>query len=1028
MIRIAMHPLLLRQIEQALLDLSACPAAVAAVLQLVSETYQAFDDEKTVCREMERLDHIIEFLPDAIFAVDNEHRVIAWNKAMAVMTGVPKQEILGTGGFEYAIPFYGHPRPVLLDFIAKDPSQSYPMYSPEQTQNQTRATEVFVPALHGGRGAFVWTKASPLYDRQGRIAGAIQSIRDITEKKRSEITTRVLYLVSTAASTPMDNAELFSQVNDLLVWHLDIQILHIALPDFEIDTYTFSCLDQDSCASAEILTRLADLAAKVQQTMQPTIFTERPNLTETGYLGQTVWFASPLKYGSRILGSVVIVLPEDNLHFSTRDAPILASVADHLALAISRNATEQALRRSEEKHRLIFENATEGIFQASLDHDLLNANPALARILGYPDVESLMRHRKGFLRHLLSDKDRLTLMDQVLNQGRIDNFETSMSEGNKTRGWLSINMRTVQHPDGSIAYLEGSMRNVSQRKEAEQKLAVQKSLFQQLFDNSPQGILLLGADGAPQNLNLSFTAMFGFTRDDVDSLFEVLLPPDSLEENYSFLAKVLQGTAQSQETLRRHKDGHVIPVSMLGYPYLLDGKIAGAFFIFSDISERKDYENRLTTQALRDNLTGLPNRVLFMDRLNRAMERQKRNPGYRFAVLMIDLDSFKRVNDTLGHQAGDSLLKEVANRLTRGLRAIDTVARMGGDEFAIILEDFHTNRQAIDIAHRLLNDVRQPMQIQDREIQVSASIGIVLRTSHYQSPDEMIRDADICMYRSKEMGKNQFKIFSKSMYEKVLQAVEMENDLRRALVNEEFELFFQPIFTVSTGHLRGFEALVRWNHPRHGLLTPGSFIPLAEEAGLVSDIGKWVLSQGCRTLVRWQAMEAEQMPYLSLNLSPKDFLQPNLASDIAALLQQTRLDPSHLKLEITETAVMDNPEQTTSKLEKLQKLGVQIAMDDFGTGYSSLSYLQRLPIDILKIDRSFVQTMLENPSNLEIIKAIIGLGKILDLRIVAEGVETQDQLQILQDLGCDLAQGYLLGRPMPLESAEELLAKNPARQ
>lgn len=214
---------------------------------------------------------------------------------------------------------------------------------------------------------------------------------------------------------------------------------------------------------------------------------------------------------------MVIVLPEDNLHFSTRDAPILASVADHLALAISRNATEQALRRSEEKHRLIFENATEGIFQASLDHDLLNANPALARILGYPDVESLMRHRKGFLRHLLSDKDRLTLMDQVLNQGRIDNFETSMSEGNKTRGWLSINMRTVQHPDGSIAYLEGSMRNVSQRKEAEQKLAVQKSLFQQLFDNSPQGILLLGADGAPQNLNLSFTAMFGFTRDDVDS-------------------------------------------------------------------------------------------------------------------------------------------------------------------------------------------------------------------------------------------------------------------------------------------------------------------------------------------------------------------------------------------------------------------------------------------------------------------------------------------------------------------------------
>ena len=786
-----------------------------------------------------------------------------------------------------------------------------------------------------------------------------------------------------------------------------------------VQTYPF--FQHQSQARPDILRILSGLAAEARQSSEGRL-TTLPDEENEEMPGLIRWFAAPLRYGEQVLGSVVVQIVEDNLRFAGQDSPVLASVSDHLAMAISRNATERALRESEKKHRSIFENATEGIFQISLDHDLLSANPAMARIFGHDSVEGLMARAQGFLRQALSSDDRVRLLSQVLQQDTVQNFEVGTEKADGSRIWISLNIRTVRRRDGSIMHLEGSVHDISMRKEAERRLDIQKSLFRQLFDNSPQGILLLGKDGAPMDLNPSFSSLFGFTRDDLHSLFEVLLPPDSLEESFTFLSAVLGGTPVNTETTRRTKDGRTIPVSMLGYPYVLDGAISGAFFIFGDISERKRYEAQLTQQALRDNLTELPNRILFLERLNRAMTRQRRNSEYRFAVLMIDLDSFKRVNDTLGHQAGDHLLQEVAKRLSACLRSMDTVARMGGDEFAVLLEDFQSNQEAIGITRRLLQAIRQPMNIQDHEIQVSASVGVVLQTARYTSPNDLLRDADISMYRSKELGKNQFKVFSKSMYEHVVRTVQLENDLRQALAEDEFELYFQPIFDLAGNRLSGFEGLLRWNHPERGTLAPGAFIHVAEESGLITDLGTWVLNRGCRTLAQWHERFDGIEVSLSLNLSPRDLLQPSLIPMLAELLHETGLDARHIKLEITETAVMENPEIATARLERLQKMGFQVAMDDFGTGYSSLSYLQKLPIDILKIDRSFVQTMLENPNNLEIIKAIIGLGKILELRIVAEGVETPEQLTALQALGCDLAQGYLLGKPMPREQAEALLS------
>ena len=993
------------------------------VLILIREISDRVMAEEALRGTQQRLDHIIEFLPDPTLVVDAEHRVIAWNRAIETMTGLPKEKILGRSGYAYAVPFYGHPRPILLDFIGKDPSGNYPMYQSDGSTAEGLATEVQVPALYDGRGAFVWAKATPLYDHEGKIAGAIQTIRDITERKRTELTTQVLYLISTAASTPMTDEDLFVRVFEILSEHLGTRVMHVSLmvDNGAVQTYPF--FSRPDMARPGTLRVLSGLASQGRQSSTHRLVEIRDE--DDGQARPLRWFVAPLRYGERVMGSVVIRIDEDNPRFSAQDAPVLASVADHLAMAISRSATEKALRESETKHRSIFENATEGIFQISLDNDLLNANPAMARIFGHDSVEGLMAQAEGFLRHALASADRVRLLDQVLRHGAVQNFEAGTETADGQHISVSLNMRTVKRPDGSIMHLEGSVQDISMRKEAERRLAIQKSLFQQLFDNSPQGILLLGKDGAPMDLNPSFTSLFGYTKDDLDSLFEVLLPPDSLEESFTFLSAVLGGTPVSTETERVTRDGRTIPVSMLGYPYVLDGIISGAFFIFGDISERKRYEAQLTQQALRDNLTDLPNRVLFLERLNRAMTRQRRNADYRFAVLMIDLDSFKRVNDTLGHQAGDRLLQEVALRLSACLRSMDTVARMGGDEFAVLLEDFQNNQEAIGITRRLLLAIRQPLTIQEHEIQVSASVGVVLQTTRYTSPNELLRDADISMYRSKELGKNQFKVFSKSMYEHVVRTVRLENDLRQALIEDEFELYFQPIYDMAENRLSGFEALLRWNHPERGTLAPGAFIQVAEDAGLITEVGTWVLDHGCRIMAEWRERFPGLDVSLSLNLSPRDLLQPSLIPMLTDLLREKGLDARHFKLEITETAVMENPEMATARLERLQKMGFQVAMDDFGTGYSSLSYLQRLPIDILKIDRSFVQTMLENPNNLEIIKAIIGLGKILDLRIVAEGVETPEQLAALQELGCDLAQGYLLGRPMPRAQAEELLRPDP---
>jgi diguanylate cyclase (GGDEF)-like protein/PAS domain S-box-containing protein len=443
----------------------------------------------------------------------------------------------------------------------------------------------------------------------------------------------------------------------------------------------------------------------------------------------------------------------------------------------------------------------------------------------------------------------------------------------------------------------------------------------------------------------------------------------------------------------------------------------------------------ITEGKVADALTGLPNRLLFLDRLVRLIEHTKRHKDYLFAVLFLDLDGFKMINDSLGHVAGDQLLVEVAKRLEKCLRVSDTItrieklftlARLGGDEFTILLDQVKDSSDATLVAERLMKAMEAPFALCGKKVFTSVSIGIALSDIGYEKPEDMLRDADTAMYRAKSLGKARYEVFDLEMRASVIARLQLETDLRDALEREEFRNFYQPIVCLKSGTITGFEALLRWQHPTRGLLQPCDFIPVAEETGMIRDLGWWNLRQACRQIGVWNASRNGQPPLtMSVNLSVKQFLQPNLVSAIGKLLFETATSPEILKLEITESTVMADPSAAVEMLSQIKSLGIQLSIDDFGTGYSSLSYLHRFPLDTLKIDGSFTKTISQGGESTEIVRTILPMANSLHLNVIAEGVETAEQLAILRQLHCEYAQGYYFSKPVSAEEAAALLEKHP---
>jgi diguanylate cyclase (GGDEF)-like protein/PAS domain S-box-containing protein len=585
--------------------------------------------------------------------------------------------------------------------------------------------------------------------------------------------------------------------------------------------------------------------------------------------------------------------------------------------------------------------------------------------------------------------------------------------------------------DPTVGGLIITAHDVSERVTAEmelrnsvRELRETSSLLNATLESTADGILVVGTDRMITSFNSQFAEMWKIptnlvaAREDyrmVEYVAEQLVDPAT------FLARVndlyAQPEAESNDTLE-FVDGRVF--QRLSKPQYVSGDVVGRVWSFSDITEQKRLESDLAHLAFHDALTGLANRALFHDRVNQALARSERSDNY-VAVVFLDLDNFKTINDSLGHSAGDELLVVVANTLLGSLRKSDTAARLGGDEFAVLIEDVSSREEVMNMALRMMKALRQPVMVAGQELTSTVSMGITFGIKGHTG-DQLLRNADLAMYLAKEQGKDRIEEFQDQMHVAVVQRLELETDLRRAVLSEELRVHYQPIINLDSGAIVGFEALVRWQHPTQGLLQPISFIPFAEEIGFIHNIDRFVLTEACGQARRWQSQGLAPAGLLmSVNLSAREISDNSIRESVSLSLLETGFEPTNLILEITESALLRDLEATIRNLEALKSLGLSIAVDDFGTGFSSFSHLEQLPIDILKVDRSFVANITEHGGRPSLAPAIVQLAHTLGLTAIAEGVESSDQVSPLLDIRCALAQGYHLGMPLDADATEGLL-------
>ena len=626
-------------------------------------------------------------------------------------------------------------------------------------------------------------------------------------------------------------------------------------------------------------------------------------------------------------------------------------------------------------------------------------------------------------------------------------------DGGRISGWLAVmDTAPMADPDAALAALRAAgarasvelerldveeilwaaHRSLEERvaartrelEDANAALRVSEARFATAFRCSPDAMVITCFNtGHLLEVNDSFVDLTGYPREQAIGRSALELGFWVHDAQREALHRALEAgdPVRQMEVEFRRRDGELRLALVSAESVRLDDRPC-TVAVISDVTDLRRSEERLVHNAFHDALTGLPNRALFMDRLTHALERTRRRADEVFGVLFVDVDRFKVVNDSLGHRAGDELLVGIARRLESCLRPGDTVARPGGDEFTVLLEAVADASDATRIADRIQQVLGAPFQVGGQEVFATVSAGLAFSGAGYEDPQDLVRDADLAMYRAKAKGGARCEVFDRAMHERVVAMQRLETDLRRSLGRGELHLVYQPLVHLATRAVVGFEALVRWQHPERGRIAPGEFIPLAEETGLIGEIGAWVLREACRQASAWQAALPGQCPVMAVNLSSRQFLRHDLVALVRRTVAETGMDPRRLHLELTESAVMENGESVVPVLRELKSLKVHLCLDDFGTGYSSLSYLHELPIDTLKIDRSFVGRMGRSGENVEIVRTIVALGQSLHKRVVAEGIENNDQLAQLRALQCAYGQGHLFAEPLDAEHAEALLA------
>lgn len=686
-------------------------------------------------------------------------------------------------------------------------------------------------------------------------------------------------------------------------------------------------------------------------------------------------------------------------------------VVEIVAIGWTQFTVSHMLRQRAMRYRALMDTASDLVLVLTHEGAVTHVNRA-ALMMARCERSDLLKDGLGRL---------LVAEDVVLFQSRISRVlagetHTMMLRAQAFHGirWLSCTLAPML-PGVRTTNLLAIFRDVTDDRLAADTVRHSEARLRAVFNQAAIAIALLDLDGFFTEVNPAVERLLGYDGAGlIGRRWNVFAPPEDLHETERMIG-ALRAHERENVTIEQRfvrQDGRVLwsllTISRVDNP----SGSAGLIAMLQDITERRALEAQLTWQAYHDPLTNLANRALFRERVDLALSRRDATPG-SVAVLFLDLDNFKNVNDSMGHAAGDQLLFEVGRRLLNATRGCDTVARLGGDEFAILIDNVRIAADCVRVAERILESMRQPVQLEGTEVTVGSSIGIV-RDAGSESADDILRNADVAMYNAKQRGKGRHSLFEPGMHDKAVERLRLQTDLRTAIENDEIALFFQPIVRLEDGRPCGFETLARWTHPEFGPVSPGTFIPLAEETGMIVDLGATILRHACHQAVAWNAMPGLSSPIgLTVNLSGRQLEETSVVSHVCEALVESGLDPARLTLEITESALVHNSETMRERLTQLKELGVSLAIDDFGTGYSSLSYIQQFPVDVLKIDRSFVEGLgRSSGTDAALARTIIALGASLQLRTIAEGIEVEAQRAILRELGCEFGQGYLYARPM----------------
>lgn len=720
-----------------------------------------------------------------------------------------------------------------------------------------------------------------------------------------------------------------------------------------------------------------------------------------------LWGTTPLPKEAQSL----VDAASDILADVERDREFIAHNMEELARELEQRL--ERVRASEDRYRILFDSGPHATFVLRrCDRVVLDWNAAAERTLGWTRGDVLDRavDGLGLCEMGCQFAARLMSLAPILSS---DVVETTLHA--RDGRLVEVEVQGLEMLLGATPAVLVMLRDVTAQRIAERSEQESAARFQAFFNHAGIAVQLLTIDGTITRANPACREMLGYAPDELigESMTRLLcLDGDpAIPDAFAELVTAARETV-TLETQFRHKDSSLV-WGQVTLAVVSHGDERRLMVMLQDATERKRMEQELIRQAFEDDLTGLANRALFRDRLHHALERRARTCA-DVAVLLLDLDGFKRVNDSLGHAAGDALLRTIAQRIANTVRAGETVARLGGDEFAIVIESMQHDEDTQALADRLLRVISAPVDVVGREVVVSVSIGIALAQVD-EDGDAVLRNADTAMYSAKTSGKQCARLFDPSMHARALVWLEVEQDLRRAVVAQEFELFYQPLLKLGSGALRGFEALLRWRHPSRGIISPAEFLAVAEETGLVIPIGRWVLREACCRAATWPE-ESGSLPSISVNVAPRQLEYEHFVDDVRDALTITGLRPDRLVLEITESQIMRAPDLAKNRLQAIRELGVRIAIDDFGTGYSSLSHLQFFPVDELKIDRTFVARLEDGERGASFVRTMVALARSLGVEVVAEGIERQAQQDFLTNLGCDTGQGYLFSRP--IESKE----------